>query len=393
MRSYTTGSPSGRKIGEIDEYTLYEKTLVAQKPEPIIDNPKESDTTFTFEYGPSAGGLIEPILFNILTTGELIKCMSSDPMFKKRELKVRGKSVEEAMPLVERINGPFAASHSIAFLGAVEDALGIEPDRHVSMERIIEVELERIRNHLYVAGRVCEAAAFGVPYNDLFYLREKVNRLIRDYAGHRFFHGINRVGAVDASFAGVSGSLETLRKEVKNNYDSLRESKIFVDRLQANGTVKDPDCLGPVARGCGHPYDARADSDTLPYGELGFSPIVEKDAAGDVMDRFIVRFEEIFQSIELIRDAEKRLGERREIGPRLNKDDLRGIGRVESPSGDIAYLVELGNGKIDKIGMLTPSKVNLPVFLTSTRGNVFTDFHFNWESFGIWIAEIAVEML
>jgi Ni,Fe-hydrogenase III large subunit len=72
------------------------------------------------------------------------------------------------------------------------------------------------------------------------------------------------------------------------------------------------------------------------------------------------------------------------------ENEGEGLGRVESPSGDLTYLIKLNEGKINEISMLTPSKVNLPVFLNSTRGNVFTDFHFNWESFGIWISEIAV---
>lgn len=392
MRSYSFGKPSGRKIGRIGDYTLYQKTLVEQKSEPVQDTIEECSTAFNFAYGPSAGGLMEPILFNIMTTGESIRCMSSDPMFKKRSLKVLGMSIEDAIPIVERVNGAFSASHSIAFLGAVEDAMEIEIGRHVLMGRIIEMELERIRNHLHAAARMCEAASFGVPYNTLFYLRERINRIIGEYSGHRFFYGINKVGAIGASFEGVSKSLENIRSEAKDTYNSLRESKIFVDRLQANGVVRDPQCLGPVARGSGYPYDARADSDTLPYAELGFSPVVEKEGNGDAMDRFIVRLEEIFQSIEIIRDAEEKFSGHQISKPDINKKG-EGIGRIESPSGDIAYHVELDDGKIKKIDMLTPSKVNLPVFMKSTQGNVFTDFHFNWESFGIWISEMAVDFV
>ncbi|MGP8024640.1 MAG: hypothetical protein ACLQG5_11975 [Methanobacterium sp.] len=388
MRLYSYDGPSGRKIGEIGDYTLYSETLVREKSviKPYVT--KESNTAFNFIYGPSTGGLIESTLFNILTTGESIKGMTSDPMFKLRELKVLGKNVKDAMPIIERINGSFTASHSIAFLGAVEDAMEIELDEYILMGRIIELELERIRNHLHVIARMCEAAAFGVPYNNLFYMREKINRLIEEYSGHRFFHNVNRIGEIDIDLIGVSKSLENICNDAKNTYDSLRDSKIFVDRLLDNGVVKDLDCIGPVARGCGYPYDARVDSTTLPYTELGFSPVIEK-GKGDAMDRFIIRFEEIQQSTEIIGEAEKRL-KKHTTRPYHMENEGEGLGRVESPSGDLTYLIKLNEGKINEISMLTPSKVNLPVFLNSTRGNVFTDFHFNWESFGIWISEIAV---
>lgn len=391
MRRYSYGEPSGRKIGQIGVYMMYPETLVREEPESQRALPK-SDIAFNFTYGPSTGGLMESTQFNILTTGESIRGMSSDPFFKTRYLEVIGKNVEEALPLVERVNGPFTASHSLAFLGAVEDALEVEVDRSVMLGRIAELELERMRNHLHVVARICEAAAFGVPYNSLFYLREEVNRIILKYTGHRFFHGVNNINAINADFYGLSKSLENVINEVKDVYNSLTDSKIFVDRLLDNGAVHDPECLGPVARGCGYSHDARLDSDSLDYSELNFSPVVETHGNGDTMDRFMVRFEEIFQSTEIIKDVEK-LMDNQPVQLHHDQKDGVGVGRVESPSGDIAYLLDIENRRINKIDMLTSSRVNLPVFLESTRGNVFTDFHFNWESFGIWISEIGVEFI
>ena len=374
------------------EYILYEKTLVADKPAQIERETEKKDIAFNFTYGPSAGGLTESILFSMLTTGESIKNTSSDPTFKMRNLKVIDKSVEDALPIIERVNGPFSASHTIAFLSAVEDAARIGTDQNTNMSRIIEIELERIRNHLHVAGRMCEAAAFGVPYNSLFYLREMTNRVIDRYAGHRYFFEANKLGWTNADFVGVTKSMTSIEKEAKDVYGSLLASKLFVDRLQDNGKVSTTECVGPVARGAGFKFDARADSQSLPYKELGFELIFEEEGEGDAMSRFIVRFEEVFRSMEIIRAAERRL--RKHNKPKLNERmSGEGVGRVESASGDIAYMIKLDNAKIKRIRMLTPSAVNLPVFQNSTINNVFTDFHFNWESFGIWISEIAVKFI
>ncbi len=371
---------------------LYEKTLVKGHTQAVNTEVERNDTMFNFVYGPSAGGLTETVMFNMLTTGESIKNMSSDTSFKMRNMEVIGKKIDDVIPFIERINGPFSASHSIAFLSAVEDAEGIEVDKNVLMNRIIEIELERIRNHLHVTARMCEAAAFGVPYNSLFYLREKVNRIISQYAGHRYFFGVNKVARINSDFRGVSKSITGVERETRDIYNSLLESKIFLDRLQGNGVVTTLGCIGPAARGLGLRFDARKDSDSLPYRKLGFSPVVERELGGDAMSRLIVRFDEISKSLELIKKAEAELGSSVKPNAR-SRANGEGVGRVESPSGDTAYLVKLSNGRLKTIDMLSASSVNLPVFQKSTRNNVFTDFHFNWESFGIWISEIAVRFV
>jgi len=67
------------------------------------------------------------------------------------------------------------------------------------------------------------------------------------------------------------------------------------------------------------------------------------------------------------------------------------LGRVESPSGDLAYYLRLNRGSVEEVALLPPSLLNLISFSLSMRGNVFTDFQFNWESFGIWISEVGVK--
>lgn len=72
--------------------------------------------------------------------------------------------------------------------------------------------------------------------------------------------------------------------------------------------------------------------------------------------------------------------------------DGSGMARIESPSGDLFYSVEIKDGNIMDVGMISPSWRNVKSFRTSMEGNIFTDFHFNWESFGIWISELGVDL-
>ena len=66
------------------------------------------------------------------------------------------------------------------------------------------------------------------------------------------------------------------------------------------------------------------------------------------------------------------------------------MARIESPAGDLFYSVKISGGMIESVGYIPPSIRNIESFRESMKGNIFTDFHFNWESYGIWIAECGV---
>ncbi len=394
MRYYRKGTPEGRLIGSIGEYDLYPSVLAPRMESLLPETSHHSSGEFSFSYGPSTGGLLESAHFLLLTPGEVIDGISIHTDFKLRTIEVTGKSIEDALLMIERINGFHSASHSIAFLLSVEDALGISADDSVQARRIIELEFERIRSHLHVLSRMIEPAGFGVPMNFVNFIKERVSRLIGKYTGHRFFFGVNGLNSVLADFEGLYGDLLPIVGELKELYDSLVVSRIFVDRLQGNGRTMDKNSTGPVARASGYSFDARLDSVSLPYSDQGFRPIVNFN--GDSYSRFVQRIEEISQSLELIEIMEKysKIGAKfvRERDG-VSDNEGRGIARIESPSGDLTYLVEVENRVLSKVNILTPSEINLPRFLQSMKGGVFTDFHFNWESFGIWISELGVKIV
>ncbi len=340
---------------------------------------------FNFQYGPSTGGLMESVGITLTTPGELINSVAVDFSFKSRKLNLRGKSIRDALLTVERINGFHAASNSLAFLMSVEDALGMEVSEEVQKARILQLELERIRSHLEVIKRLCEPAGFGVPVNQLGYLREKISRIISRAAGHRFFFGANAPGYCSVSGSGINEKLREAGKEFQRIYAGLLESKIFLNRLQNNGLTRDNFLTGPAARASGLRYDSRIDSATLPYGDTPFYPVIREEK--DCFGRFNVRGEEILNSIDIIAS----LGNIKETGkPSLQEGDGQGCARLESPQGDIFYYAGLNNGLIEDIWHVSPGTLNIRAFQESMKGNIFTDFHFNWESFGIWISEVGV---
>lgn len=388
MRYYRFDSPQGRFVGNTEKYSVYEHVISEQKHEMPAETYQNLPGELTFAYGPATGGLMESVAFDMHTPGEVIKHIEVDPYVKTRKLKVKGLTPRDALLMVERINGFHAASNAVAFEMAVEDALDIDVPEGVQYSRLIMLELERIRSNLEVVKRVCEPAGFGVPQNQIAYLRENVARIISRLSGHRYFFSASSVGGCQISKSGIGTRISGVRKEFQEIFHALLQSKIFLNRLQNNGNISEGSLLGPAARAAGMNVDARLDETLIPYRKLGFRPFIfdEPDAFG----RFYVRSQEILASADMILEALENSGNSTEAD--TAGMDGEGAARIESPQGDLFYYVKISDGRIDDIQMSSPSLLNIDAFRKSMAGNIFTDYHFNWESFGIWISELAVVM-
>ncbi|WP_338601833.1 formate hydrogenlyase [Sulfolobus tengchongensis] len=378
----------GRKIGIIGNYCLYEKVITEETcQEQSLTQEDLSYGTFKFVYGPSAGGLLEPIKFDINTSGERILGIRAEA-YKTREIRITGLRINDAILKIERINAPFSASHTIAFLLAIEDALNLDQDYHTQLKRIAELELERIRNHLFVISRLTEAASLNVATYHLLHLVEETNRLIGRMCGHRYFFGANLINEVKCNFEDIFKVLNIV-KEFKSIFDGLLESRIFIDRLQQNGTIRDINSIGPVARAAGFTYDARKELEILPYNEFNFKTVTFDSA--DAFGRFLVRGYEILESAKIIIELSDRIPKgSSNIKEPIKAKEGEGLARIESPSGDLAYYVKVNDSYIASVSVFTPSSSNLNYFLKSAIDTIFTDFQFNFESFGIWISELGV---
>ncbi|BBG23596.1 Membrane-bound hydrogenase subunit alpha [Sulfuracidifex tepidarius] len=373
-----------RFIGKLGTTCIYDSTHTEECPDfDFHAGSSGGYGEFAFVYGPSAGGLVESVQFRIRTSGEQILEIYANPYFKTRRFKLSGK-VEDVTLEVERVNAMFSASHTLSFLLGVEKSMDVSPDYETQLGRIVELELERVRNHLYVLHKLVETGALGVASYQLQAMQETTNRVIGEACGHRYFFGVNSLNHVECDFQRVD--LRYL-EGFKSFFNDLLENRILIDRFQNNGRIDQDWLIGPAARASGRKYDARYDSDSLPYKDLGFTPLTERSP--DTFGRFLVRGEEVMQSVDLIQEAVKRWrrNERKEIKMR---DSGEAESRVESPSGDMVYRVRIDDAKVD-VSFLPPSKANLIFLLKSVIGTIFTDFPFNWESFGIWISEIGVE--
>lgn len=387
MKHYKFGVPEGRFVGYAGEWEVHTRSISKRKIGDVANNNSNGgDGEFWFDYGPAAGGMLEAVGIRHLTPGEMITRSEVDYNVKCRNIGVTGKSVLDALLQVERINGFHSVSHAVSFSMAVEDALGIEVNEHVVFSRMLLMELERIRSHLEVLKRMCQPAGFGVPASQIGYLKEEVSRIISDISGHRYFFSTVGPGLCINIPEGRLNALNNIIDQFRKIYDGLMLSKIFLNRLQNNGIIHSERMVGPAARASGLKHDARLDSEGG-YASIGFEPLIQKE--GDCFSRFVLRSEEILQSADLIGEISKEV-RKEELSNIVPVGSGEGGARIESPQGDLFYYVNVEDGLMKDMKMASPSLVNIENYAESMKGNIFTDFHFNWESFGIWISEAGV---
>ena len=225
------------------------------------------------------------------------------------------KKWQQVIPLVERMDYLSAQSNSYAFCLSVETLLGLElPDR-VRWIRILLVELQRINSHLVWLGtHAMEVGAVSVM---LYCFRERelllnINELI---AGFRMFPSYIRVGGLREDLPrgfheAVTQFLDRLPGKLDEYEDLLTKNHIFLERTRGVGAISREGAIayslsGPIGRASGWTYDVRK---VFPYGGYEtFEFNVPTGTNGDVYDRYLVRVEEIRQSLSICRQALARI--------------------------------------------------------------------------------------
>ena len=171
-------------------------------------------------------------------------------------------------------------------------------------------------------------------------------------------------------------------------------SRIFLDRLQNTAKLSKEDALslgavGPAARGSGLDWDDRVMFPIEPYNDIFVD--VETERGTDTMSRIMVRINEITASTTILEELLDKMPSDGIKSKSANESRSRSdfsLCRIESPSGDLIQAVQMGeSGKIAKLHIRPSSLANWIPFAKSLEGNVFTDFQFAFESFGLNYAD------
>jgi NADH-quinone oxidoreductase subunit D len=225
------------------------------------------------------------------------------------------KKWQQVIPLVERMDYLGAQSNSLAFAMSVEKLLGVEMPERVRNIRLLIAELQRIASHLVWLGtHGLEIGAVSVMMY-CFRERELLLNINEMLAGFRMFPSYIRVGGLREDLPNgfhdaVNAFLDRFPDKLREYEDLLTKNQIWLKRTRGVGVLSREDALafglvGPMARGSGIAYDVRKVFPYLGYETYEFD--VPTGSNGDVYDRYLVRMEEMRQSVRIARQAIRRI--------------------------------------------------------------------------------------
>ncbi len=211
------------------------------------------------------------------------------------------------VPFTDRLDYLAPLANNVAYAITVEKLAGITiPERGQAL-RVLICELARLSSHLLGLGVYGMDAGAWTPFMYTFTEREKLYDLFERLTGARFTTSYTRIGGVardipEGWLGRVSKFLKELPKTLKDVDNLLTRNRIFYDRTHGIGTISKEDALafgltGANLRACGVDLDLRKDKPYSGYEQYDFD--VPVGTTGDCYDRYLVRMEEMYQSIRI----------------------------------------------------------------------------------------------
>jgi NADH-quinone oxidoreductase subunit D len=247
----------------------------------------------------------------------------------------------QVFPYVDRCNYASPMLNNVGFALAVEKLLDVTVPERCQYYRVILGELARIADHLTCNGAMAMELGAFTPLLWFMKGREMIYDIMEEETGARLTHSFGRVGGMaqppSANFkAMVSAILPRILSIIGEAEALLLQNRIFMDRLQGVGKISAADAIalgwtGPCLRSTGVAYDVRKAHPYLVYDRFTFDVPVGQE--GDNWDRFMVRLEELRQSVRIIEQA---LEQMPDSGP-VNVDDPR---IVLPPKDDVYSTIE-----------------------------------------------------
>jgi NADH-quinone oxidoreductase subunit D len=272
-----------------------------------------------------------------------------------------------------------------AYAGAVEQVMGIEPPRRAQYLRLITNELQRIASHLVGIGTYGMDLGATTPILWGFRDRESILTLFEELAGSRFNVNYMRVGGVlhdlpKGWLRQLEAFLDQFEKNMVEMATLLVGNEIIMSRMQGVGYIDPQQALaygltGPMLRGSGVNWDLRANRPYMAYREIPVNVQVRQE--GDCFARFMVRMDEITESIRLVREAMDKLpggpiSTRTPIALRPPRGET--YFAIESSKGELGvYFISDGSEYPWRAKLRGPSFVNLQIVPELMRGHKMSD--------------------
>ncbi len=314
------------------------------------------------------------------------------------------------VPYTDRLDYLAPLANNVAYAMAVEKLLGWELPARGKAIRVLCCELARISAHLLGVGVFAMDVGAMTVFLYTFAEREKIYNLSEHLTGARFTTSYTRIGGMTRDLP--KGFVERVRKFideflpiVDETDQLLTRNQIFIDRTRDIGVIKKDRAVaygitGPNLRASGVDYDVRKAHPYLGYEQYEFD--IPIGTVGDCYDRYLVRMEEMRQSVRIIKqvldtlpdgpinyeDPKNRLPEKERV--LMSMEELihhfiiatQGVdvppGEIyfghENPKGELGfYIVSKGGGVPHRLKIRSPSFVNLSIVPELLPGHMISD--------------------
>jgi NADH-quinone oxidoreductase subunit C/D len=294
------------------------------------------------------------------------------------------------IPFTDRLDYLSSMSNNFGYVLAVEKLLGdrFTPPERTEYIRVIMAEFTRIANHLMAIGALTnDLGAYFTPMLYALEERELILDIFEATAGSRMMCNYYRFGGMARDLPiGVFEKMrdlafERLPRKIDEIDRYLTENEVVRTRCEDVGVFTPEDAIaystcGPVLRASGVPYDVRRADPYGIYERFDFDVAVRYH--GDVYDRYLIRLDEIRQSIRILQQALDDLPEG-PINARKPQYQIRvpvgeAYGRVEGPKGELGfYIVSDGSAQPWRYHVRAPSFINLTALSKMCEGQKIAD--------------------
>ncbi len=294
------------------------------------------------------------------------------------------------MPFTDRLDYICSMSNNFGYALAVEKLIGEKatPPERAEYIRVIMAEFTRISNHLIAIGTLLnDLGAYFTPMLYALEERELILDIFEAVSGSRMMCNYFRFGGVARDLpAGVFEKMfnlvnERLPRQVDELDRYLTENEVVRSRTEGVGVLSPEEAIaysavGPVLRASGVPYDVRRADPYSIYDRFEFE--VAARYHGDAYDRYLIRLDEIRQSLRILKQALRDIPDgpiiagKPQYQVRVPKGEA--YGRVEGPKGELGfYLVSDGNPTPWRYHVRAPSFINLTALSKMCEGNKVAD--------------------
>jgi NADH-quinone oxidoreductase subunit D len=365
---------------------------VAIKTEPVVVNigPQHPSTHGVFRMRVKLDG-------EVITDAEMVVGYLHRSMEKLAEERTWTQNI----PFTDRMDYLAAMTGNLSYCIAVERLAGIEVPERAQYLRVIFAELQRIASHAMANGTfINDCGAWQTPLFYMFREREKILDLFEMTCGARLTLNYMRIGGVSFDIPDeFMPRLQALIDELPDRIDEyerlLIDNEILLLRARNVGVLS-PDLAinssvsGPMLRGSGIAWDIRKADPYCVYDQMDFE--IPVGSTGDCYDRFIVRMEEVRQSVKIVKQAMERLpagSHLADVPLNLRPPIGELYSRIESPKGELGFhLVSDGGPTPFRWHVRSPSLINLSPLKEMVIGQSVADAIVTLGSIDINVGEI-----